>query len=387
MKKKVFSLITVIIMLAGIIETIPIWAEDNSIINATPLAINNQWQSGYIGYDDQAYESDYYSVNVPSDGKLTINMQSFGRLEFYIFDSDFKSLRTYESYASAGDPSNDEFSEWLEDGIYYIQIKDRYMESSGDYRLKASFESADSNEIEPNDSYLYAQSLINGSVITGTMLYNNGDNYDYYKIDLTQKSNYYFILESFDFTANFKLYDSDLNDITGGPYIDYYMIYNGSISINYTLDKGMYYVRMDNYPNNGKYGKYTIKFGKLSVSASNSSSSNKSSSSKTVKNSKTVTKTKSSAKKLAKVSGLRLKRFSKKKAKIAWNKVSGANGYEVKWSSNKKFKKSKKKLTNKKTITIKKLKKKKYFIKVRAYKTVNGRKNYGKYSKVLKLYL
>lgn len=75
-----------------------------------------------------------------------------------------------------------------------------------------------------------------------------------------------------------------------------------------------------------------------------------------------------------------------KTATVSWNKVSGASGYTVVYSTSKKFKKSKT-VTVKKGSTvkaiIKKLSKgKKYYFKVRAYKTVNGKKIYGAYSSV-----
>ena len=73
-----------------------------------------------------------------------------------------------------------------------------------------------------------------------------------------------------------------------------------------------------------------------------------------------------------------------KKIKLTVKKVTNATGYEFKYSTNKKFKKklTKTKLTSKNVILLKKLKrKKKYFIKVRAYTTVNGKKVYGKWSK------
>ena len=87
----------------------------------------------------------------------------------------------------------------------------------------------------------------------------------------------------------------------------------------------------------------------------------------------------------AKVKALRLK-AKKKKLKVSWKKVSGATGYEVKAARNRKFTKGKKTVTVKKNkVTIKNLKpKKKYFVKVRAYKLANGRKYYGKWSKVVK---
>ena len=77
-----------------------------------------------------------------------------------------------------------------------------------------------------------------------------------------------------------------------------------------------------------------------------------------------------------------------KKATVTWKKVSGAAGYQVTYSLKKKFK-------NAKTITVsaskaktvlKKLKKnKKYYVKVRAFKTYRGQTNYGNYSKVKKV--
>ncbi|MBQ7117953.1 MAG: hypothetical protein IJN88_07065 [Clostridia bacterium] len=73
---------------------------------------------------------------------------------------------------------------------------------------------------------------------------------------------------------------------------------------------------------------------------------------------------------------------------LSWKTVKGAEGYEIKYSTSKKFtgKTTKttliKKQSTKKT-TLKKLKnKKKYYVKIRAYKTVSGKKIYGSYSSV-----
>lgn len=74
-----------------------------------------------------------------------------------------------------------------------------------------------------------------------------------------------------------------------------------------------------------------------------------------------------------------------KKATVAWKKVAGANGYEVKYAVKKNFKKAKtaKVVATKGKVTLKKLTaNKKYYVKVRAYKTYRGQKYYGAYSKV-----
>ena len=87
----------------------------------------------------------------------------------------------------------------------------------------------------------------------------------------------------------------------------------------------------------------------------------------------------------AKVTSVKIK-AKKKKLNVSWKKVSGATGYEVKTATNSKFTKGKKTVTVKKNkVIIKNLKsKKKYFVKVRAYKLANGRKYYGKWSKIAK---
>ncbi len=74
----------------------------------------------------------------------------------------------------------------------------------------------------------------------------------------------------------------------------------------------------------------------------------------------------------------------KKQATPAWKTVKSASGYEVQYSTSSKFKSAKKATVKKgstKKTTIKKLTKgKKYYFKVRAYKTVDGKKIYGAWS-------
>lgn len=96
----------------------------------------------------------------------------------------------------------------------------------------------------------------------------------------------------------------------------------------------------------------------------------------------TVTK-KSKTKKPSKVKLKKLK-TAKKSIVVYWNKASSISGYQIEYAANSKFKKAKRVTVSSKKATSKKIAKlkkgKKYYVRVRAYKTVNGKKLYGSWS-------
>ncbi len=101
-------------------------------------------------------------------------------------------------------------------------------------------------------------------------------------------------------------------------------------------------------------------------------------------------KEKNSASFLQKTKVLSAKKTGKKarKAKISLKRIKGATGYQVKYSTGKKFKKKNTitKKFSKPKFTIKKLKRgKSYYVKARAYRKTAGRTDYGKWSAVKKI--
>ena len=82
---------------------------------------------------------------------------------------------------------------------------------------------------------------------------------------------------------------------------------------------------------------------------------------------------------------------SGKKISLKWKKDKTVNGYQVTYSTDKKFKKGVKKVTVKKAKTVKKTiskgikAKKKCYVKVRSYVKAGGKTIYGPYSKVRKV--
>jgi hypothetical protein len=78
---------------------------------------------------------------------------------------------------------------------------------------------------------------------------------------------------------------------------------------------------------------------------------------------------------------------AKKAFTAKWNKDNGkVNGYEVQYSTSKSFKNAKKKAVagkKKTSVKITKLKaKKKYYVRIRTYRTYKGKKYYSEWSKV-----
>lgn len=79
---------------------------------------------------------------------------------------------------------------------------------------------------------------------------------------------------------------------------------------------------------------------------------------------------------------------SAKKIRVTWKRDRMATGYEIQYSTNKSFKKGVKKVTIKKNkITSRVIKKcksgKKYYVRIRSFKKIDGKKVYGSYSKKL----
>ena len=118
--------------------------------------------------------------------------------------------------------------------------------------------------------------------------------------------------------------------------------------------------------------------------ASNSAATLSQSANSQTSNTKRATSAKVKKPKKTSVKKLKAKKGS---VKLTWSKTNGVKGYEIQLATDKKFKKNKKTVIIKKQkttkTTVKKLKaKKKYYVRIRTYKTVNGKKVYSSWSKV-----
>lgn len=247
----------------------------------------------------------------------------------------------------------------LPTGTYYVRVDNEYRsESTIDYQLKVNYAVSSSWETEYNDGFLTANELAVNQVINGSMMYTNSADYDYYKVVLP-KSGYINVsfshskIESSNRSWNVTVYNTNREFIKTMCVTGYET--SKTIGMMY-LKKGTYYVLVDNAYRTEKTIDYKLKvyYTTPKVSIKNATSP------------------------------------SSQKMSLKWKKLKGVTGYEIVTATDKKFKKNKKNTTvtgkNKTKTTIKKFKKgKKYYVKMRGYITVDGKKYYGSYSKTKKV--
>ncbi|WIL39075.1 hypothetical protein QN089_02110 [Kurthia sp. YJT4] len=166
-----------------------------------------------------------------------------------------KQLHNEFSDSMEQTPANGKVSEYLEAGTYTIKIHRGENESTeaADYRLLVTVKASAVTEIEPNNGSKTAMTLpVNAKAIKGQMSF--GDATDFYKVELKEAGNLSIKVKGYlrDMVVN--LYDQDLQRIFRLPQYYYGNILTGvTQSNNMFLEKGIYYVRINNTRATGLY--------------------------------------------------------------------------------------------------------------------------------------
>lgn len=371
--KKLLSLMLSIIMLTTLLLPQTYAAQAAQYDDAIPVSLNTQ-------YIDNVYQNEYshptglgsrylyYTFNIPRRGSLNIDFKHqiapstrSWTIELYgVSDTGRLKLIGYDSIRG-NDSSKNIGTFGLNAGEYYLEID---ADTSDDYSFNLIYTPSDYYETEFNNDLSTATKLTVGSAILGnTSKVYDGSDYDYFTVDITKAGNYNIYFSG---TAINKSYDVGW-DVYFGTYdapsmmTDLQILDMKNIIIDYRtiyLNPGTYYFRIA-----GSYGNYSLNISQEVVQPAKSN----------IKKPKSTT-----IKKL---------KSAKKSVTIIWKKVSGVKGYQIQVATDKKFKKNKKTVTIKKQKTtktsVKKLKaKKKYYVRIRTYKTVNGKKIYSSWSKV-----
>ena len=87
----------------------------------------------------------------------------------------------------------------------------------------------------------------------------------------------------------------------------------------------------------------------------------------------------------SKIKRINVKNTKSKEVKISWSKISDASGYEVQTATDKKFTNSKTFDESDANIKLYSRSKGTFYVRIRAYKTIDGTTYYGNYSSIKKI--
>lgn len=282
---------------------------------------------------------------------------------------------------------------YLVAGTYYFRVCSQYYDQSSNYTLTTSFTPA--NESFPESLDVNNNIIGNANSISLDTTYNGmlgeNDDVDFYKFNVTADA--VTVNLKSEKVLSFCIYTLTGEEVTSNYYSDFNSSTNtATTSETISLSSGTYCLKLWR-------GYYDKCFYSFSINSPHQHSYNYAYTVKSTYTSQgydvytcscgaSYTTNYKAVKKLGKVNLKSVSSARKKHTiKASWNKKSGANGYQIYYSRNKNFKKlSAKKIVKggKKTSYVGKnfTKGRKYYVKVRAYKNVNGRKVYGKWSNV-----
>ena len=198
----------------------PLFAEtepNNTPATANVLAVNSS-VSGTVG-DSIApftYDTyDWYSITLPSDGKLTLTSVASGTnadIQLYIYrmpDSMNLTDPSGDYTGGGGNAVNDTATDFLRAGTVWVQVINRA--TKGSYTLYAAFAPAAlTNDAENNDTPLVAQTQTLNTTVTGHMGYYankpGSDNNDWYKFTTPSDGKVTFTTQTSDGNLDVQLY-------------------------------------------------------------------------------------------------------------------------------------------------------------------------------------
>lgn len=392
MKKQVLSMLLAMMMLLSVVGMNVVPASAEEYTNATGLLLDGQLRM----YEHQDGEDAWFKFDLTTPGKLNLKVMSYidGNLGVRLCNADL-SETLYSWYTNAGtatSPQTTSNDAILSSGTYYIKICDDWSCETGSYKISATFTPYTvTNEVK--GTYDSPQIYTLGSEVVHAITPTQTENW--YRITIPT-SGYYVqrIRSNMGGGVSYVLYNQDLTDTIASDAwgtADGSEAQEGVNTQEIYMSAGTYYVKLYKYYHNGLYKYmlspltpencnheyetkqiipsytqqgYTLYTCKKCGHTYNDSYINKNTVSQGVITNCTA---------------------GKKKATITWYSDINASGYQIRYSTDKKLKKSVKtvNVSAKKTSkVIKKLKrKKKYYFQVRTYVSENGQKIYGKWSK------
>ncbi|MDE6760054.1 MAG: fibronectin type III domain-containing protein [Lachnospiraceae bacterium] len=325
---------------------------NNNTSSANKVSIGTTYR-GQIAITDSI---DYYVFSIPSSGKVTLHVEGDNSfLHTFLYDSAGEELKHIQR--SKSDVTNkttvDEDCN-LTAGTYYLAIDGEHnYRRQGNYQIKLDFISANESFVETHkdDNISGANEIAFNTDYCGQISLDN--DVDYYKFTVSKRDSIA-ITASMEDIGRVYIYNVQGKELWEKNISDDTQSGNYTLSHNVEISPGTYYLRIACIYQSG--GNYSFKLTSYNAT-----------------------------RKPAKVIISGAKSAKKKTAVISWKKISGVDGYQIQYAKSKKFSGKKTVNAGKTTAkrTIKKLpSKKKYYVRIRAYKTIAGKNKYGSWSKV-----
>ena len=393
--KRVVSLILSVVMLFSITTVVDFSASASQGENVNDPYIMTVGQTTVGGFDKKTEQTIFYKLELEQSGLLVLDFKSeIESAVFKIYDCNVgngfaeKAMFTNPNYGRI----QENMQYFLESGTYYISIRNLYL-STGTFYLDSSFvpysETFPENDITNNNTIDGANEIGFNKQYVGIKEYNN---FDFYKFNMPYKSK---IKVTMNIKTTIGNVDICLIDRYGKTQETKSLFSNNGIlsgEVSFPVEAGINYLKIGGTTNLFRTdGIYNFK---MSIFCDHEYNR--------------VYKTPTYFEKgytqfICKVCGYSYKKYVDKLQlnKPSINSVTSGvkklnvrlnanyysyDGVQIQYSTNKKFSNSKTSSTKKASKTIKGLKKKKkYYLRVRSYKKVNGKKVYSKWSTVRKV--
>lgn len=358
MKKRLLMIVIMMAAIIGFAEIGVCAAEEKLTAEEMGSAIDVEYGKQYSKtWVDMNYVPTINKIYVDQKGIFTITASkvsnhTLGILDMNVAVYDANGKIVWECRDEKDENSNPSFYVGLDAGTYYVLVETSYVSYAGGTTTTYSFGfAANQNiEIENNSAKETATPIetdvtYTGYLGSGTWVQDDwGDEYDVYKVNLVKGRKYRLIATGLQGLTLCKWGKESVN-------VDDIFQNNDEGETYVASYTGIHYICVWNHI--GPQFQYTIEMRTMSNNPSKTS--------------------------MTSLKG------GKKSFTVKWKKVA-CSGYEIQYSTNKKMKnavtkKIKKSGTTK--LTVKKLKAKKtYYVRVRAYQTVNGKKYYSGWSKI-----
>ncbi|KGR91416.1 hypothetical protein CD30_06255 [Ureibacillus massiliensis 4400831 = CIP 108448 = CCUG 49529] len=220
---------------------------NNSFATANAIKIGDT-VTGELTKHEVQYDEDFYVLNVPQDGKLSINLSMLQHLKDH---SNHEALQL-QLFASTGEgitlyeleSGKETFPFYLTKGTYYIRIfsNDQPMK----YSFTSSFSKGDNFENELNNTKSTAKLMIPNTTFTGTLNDGGYDNQfadvDVYKFELSEDG-----LLEMTFTPHTRIVNKIVIEQPNGGEIHFsnnQSDWSQPLDIRLNLKKGIYYLKL-----------------------------------------------------------------------------------------------------------------------------------------------